>query len=206
MEKTKTALQPKTLKFYLPTEVAEKEMMYVLEDGTLLTLKEMKQMVVPSKKNQKRAVSNKATGRAYIIPSEQYLTWMKEMSPAFDKFYLQAMNAGVRLPIVRCNITVLFYYPDTRNRDNHNKFETIADSLVAAGVLGDDSFQVIHETKLRGYTCRDKPRTEIYISIIEAGQPEYEWDITNEAKHREKLLERKRIQKKIQRDKAKREV
>jgi hypothetical protein len=123
------------------------------------------------------------------------------MLPTFDKFHLQALDEGVRLPIVRCNITCLFYYPETRDRDNHNKFETIADMLVDAGILGDDSFKVIHETKLRGYTNRNKPRTEIYITILEPDSSDYDWDITDYDKHKKDMRERKTMQKRIQRAK-----
>lgn len=193
-------LQPKTLKFYLPTEVEGERVSYVMPDGEILTYQQYIKQVVPSKKNQKRAVSNKVTGRAYIIPSEQYLKWREEMLPQFEKFYLQAYDAGISLPIVRCNITCLFYYPEPRDRDNHNKFETIADMLVEAGVLADDSFKVFHETKLRGYCKRDKPRTEIYISILTADMKEYEWDLTSEQYWVDQRA-KKALQKRIQRAK-----
>lgn len=194
---------PKTLKFYLQSEVETNMVSYVDEQGNLLTYSEVKKLVVPSKKNQKRAVSNKATGRAYIIPSEQYIKWKAEMLPEFEKFYFQALEEQVRLPIVRCNINCIFYYPDTRDRDNHNKFETIADMLVEAGVLADDSYKVFHETKMKGYCKKDKPRTEIYITIITADMKEYEWDATS-PDYNKKLLQKKAIQKRIQRDKKKR--
>jgi hypothetical protein len=193
----------KRIKLILPTEVPIERHSYVDASGNLITLEEYRKLVVPSKKNQKRAVTNPNTLRAYIIPSQQYIDWKKINAPLFEQMYLKLEAKGVSLPIVRCDIRLLFYYPDSHTRDNHNKFETIADMMVDAGILADDSFKVFNDTSMKGKVCRHQPRTEIYITLLAGDHPDYEWDITDQKKYKARLRKRDTNRKRHSRAKTK---
>lgn len=159
-------------------------------------------MLVPSKKNQKELFKDR-NGKFMVAPSAQFGKWKRMHQKVFSDFHDQLINSGVNLPIVRCKIKVLFYFPDSKKRDLSNKFETIMDELVDHEIVIDDQFQVVKPVVLDGFVCRDRPRTEIYITIITADMPEYEWDITNQAKHSKATAERRAIKEKIRRAKKK---
>lgn len=195
--------KPVTIKLYLKGEVVDGVKSVTTETGEVITLEEIRKIVVPSKKNQKRPMVNKTTGRAYLIPSQQYLDWLKEHIKVFDDYYLKLYERrDISLPIVRCDIKVLFYYPDARTRDNGNKYETIRDMLRDSGIIADDSFKVFNNENTKGKVCRDKPRTEIYITILPPSHPDYDWDITSE-EYYEKKKQRRTIQRRMQRAKQK---
>lgn len=191
--------QPHTIKFVLLGEI-ERDRIIESPDGESVVVR--KRSVVPSKKNQKEAAIS-LSGHPYIRPNPKYIKWKKEHDVFFRELYNKLFyNQRVRLPIARCNIKVLFYYPNSQDRDNHNKFETIADMLKEHEVIASDSFKVFHETILRGVVKRDKPRTEVYITIIEPSHQDYGWDLTSESYH-ELQRKKKAIQRKNLRSKGK---
>jgi len=195
-------MQPKVLKLYLPGEVSPRKEVFVSESGEIMEYDVVKKLLVPSKKNQKQIISNKHTGKKYIIDSKHYLAWQRSMAPVFESFFNAAHAAGIRLPIARCKAKVLFYFPDSKDRDLTNKFETIADELTAHGILLDDTFKVLKPVHVDGWVCRQRPRTEIYLTVIEPGSDGYEWDITSDDFHQSQR-KKKAIQAKIRRRKKK---
>jgi Holliday junction resolvase RusA-like endonuclease len=191
-------LQPKVLKLYIPGETAQRKQVFESASGEILEYDVSKKLLVPSKKNQKQIISNKYTGKKYIIDSKHYVAWQKAMEPVFQKFYAAAYEAGINLPIARCKAKVLFYFPDSKDRDLTNKFETIADELTAHGIILDDTFKVMKPVHVDGWVCRDRPRTEVYLTIISPESPEYEWDITSQ-KYEATQLKKRAIQAKVRR-------
>src|SRR5687768_11081486 len=122
--------QPITLKFVLKGEVTDNKVFYQTESGEVLEYDIRKRILVPSKKNSQDAIVNKSTGKAYIIPSKQYTKWVADHLDIFRNWAVQLYERqDVSLPIVRCKIKILHYYPDSMTRDNHNKNETIYDML-----------------------------------------------------------------------------
>lgn len=192
--------QPKVLKMYIPGEISHRTEVFEAESGEILEYDVSKKTLVPSKKNQKQIITNKYTGKKYIIDSKQYVSWQKYMTPIFREFFDSAYRAGVNLPISRCKVKVLFYFPDSKDRDLTNKFETIADELTAHGILLDDTFKVMKPVHVDGWVCRNRPRTEVYLTIITPECSEYEWDITS-TDYAKKQLAIKAIQAKIRRRK-----
>lgn len=192
--------QPKVLKLYIPGEVVERKEVFVSESGEILEYDVIRKILVPSKKNQKQIVTNQSNGKSYIIGSRQYLKWQKDNSEMFRSFYDSAYNEGVNLPISRCKAKALFYFPDSKDRDLTNKFDTLADELTSHGIILDDNFKVLKPVHVDGWVCRNRPRTELYLTIISADNPEYEWDITSE-KYNDQQLHRRAIQAKIRRRK-----
>lgn len=194
---------PKTLKLYLPGEVVESREVFQTQSGEILEWDVKRRVLVPSKKNQKEIITNKRTGKMQMIPSRQFERWMAEHSSVFKEMYHEIEAKGVRMPIVRCKVKCMFYFPDSKNRDLTNKFETIADALVDHGILADDGFKVMNPVTVAGFMCRNRPRTEIYITVIEPGSPDYEWDITSERHEEDRKkdrAERTRIRRIIKKD------
>lgn len=191
----------KMLKLYLPGEINYRKEVFETPDGEVFEYDVSSRLLVPSKKNQKQIISNKHNGKKYIIDSKQYVSWKKQTESLFRKFYESASEAGVRLPIARCKAKVLFYFPDAKDRDLTNKFETIADELVANQIILDDSFKVMKPVHVDGWVCRDRPRTEVYLTVIPPTHKEYDWDATTE-RYRNEQLKKKAIQAKIRRRKA----
>jgi len=172
-------MKPKTLRLVLKGEVVEREVAYELPDGSIVELADLVKLVVPSKKNQQRMAVNKTTLKAVPIPSLQHEKWEKDNMKVFQEFANQAiLKHNVSLPIARCKVSVYFYFPDSRDRDLSNKFETLADIMVRSGIILDDKFKVMKPVFLDGWVQRDKPRTEIFITIITGDMKEYEWDLT----------------------------
>lgn len=167
-----------------------------MPDGSVLSYDVVKNIVVPSKKNQKQIIKNKKTGAPKIISSVQFLKWQKQVADALREVYNKLYHEGISLPIARCKVKVLFYFADTKSRDLSNKWESIADELVSHGILLDDDFKVVKPIVLDGCVYKDRPRTEIYITIISPQDKEYDWDVTT-ATHYEKIRRRKALQAKI---------
>ena len=153
--------------------------MFKTEKGEVLEYDITKKILVPSKKNNKEIITNKRTGKMQVVGSRQYIKWQERNKKVFREFHEVLYNKGIKLPLSRCKVKALFYFPDSKKRDLTNKFETIADELVAHGIILDDPFQVLKPIMLDGFVCRERPRTEIYITIIEPGDPGYDWDITS---------------------------
>lgn len=134
----------------------------------------------------------------YLVGSRQFQRWKQEMVPVFEKLYNDLVAQGVRMPIYRCKVKAIFYFPDSKDRDLTNKFDTIADELRDHRIIADDKFKVLKPIVLDGFVCRNKPRTEVYITIISPESPEYEWDITS-PDYEQKQKARRAVKSKIRR-------
>ena len=200
------------LKLVLKGEIVELEEAYQMADGTIIKIDKKKTIVVPSKKNQQVITINQKinedTGVQTLTPvllsSAQHQRWHKENLKVFRDWKTKIeLDHGVRIPIVRCKLKILFYFPDSKDRDLGNKAETIYDMLAekhGVGIIADDKFKVLNPITLKGWVKRDKPRTEIYLSVIEPDSPEYEWDLTDPQWYADQKARRTQLQK-IRRDK-----
>ncbi len=198
--------KPRTLKYIIPGEVLSAITEYVTESGEVIRINKMKSLVVPSKKNKKQIVKNAQTGQPHLVDSEHFKRWKAATDKIFEAWYVKLFeDKSIRLPIVRCNLKVLFYYPDSLGRDAHNKYETICDMLSLHGIIADDSSKVLNNESTRGVVRRDNPRTEIYITILEPGHEGYEWDETP-PEYFDMMRARKAAQRRIHRDKKKKQA
>lgn len=111
-----------------------------------------------TKKNSQRIVTNKRTGKSYLIPSKAYEKYEKEAG-----WFLKPL--GINCPV---NVKCLFYMPTRRKVDLTNLLESIDDVMVKYGVLADDDYKVVaaHDGSRVLYD-KENPRTEIYISPFE---------------------------------------
>lgn len=115
-----------------------------------------------SKKNSQQILTNKATGRPFIMPSKKYKDYEKAAAKYIPK--LRQPNP-IDQPV---NIKCLFYMPTRRKVDLTNLLEAIDDVMVKAGLLADDDFTIIqsHDGSRVLYD-KNNPRTEVYIDAAE---------------------------------------
>ena len=109
---------------------------------------------IPSKKNSKQIIYIK--DRPLIIPSKNHKIWHTgAMSQLSGKRPVEGQIS--RLEAV--------FYPSTKRKsDLSNKFESVADLLVDAGIIEDDNWWVMPEVNLKfGGVDRENPRAEITI-------------------------------------------
>lgn len=113
---------------------------------------------IPSKKNAR--VSFIRGGKMINIPSKNYQDWNKEAVSILKLSY-----TGSR--IEKCiKVSLTFFSPDKRKYDLSNKTESVMDTLVDAGILEDDNYNVVPELILKhGGLDKENPRCEIEIVL-----------------------------------------
>lgn len=113
-----------------------------------------------SKKNSQQILTNKATGRGFIMPSKVFKDYEKAAL-----WYVPHKGLKIDYPVsVKC----LFYMPTLRPCDLNNMLEGVTDLLVTAGLLADDNYTIVnnHDGSRILYS-KENPRTEIYIEVVE---------------------------------------
>lgn len=111
-----------------------------------------------SKKNSQRIVTNRVTGKPFIIQSQQY-----EEFEAVAAYFLKPQPQNpIDYPVtVRC----IYYMPTRRRVDMSNLMAATHDILVKFKVLADDNRNVIASVDgSRVYWDKENPRTEIEIT------------------------------------------
>ena len=114
-----------------------------------------------SKKNSQRIVTNRITGKPFIIQSPQYEAYEQ----AASYFLRPKPKNPIDYPVtVRC----IFYMPTRRKVDKSNLEAAAHDVLVKYGVLADDNRDIIASTDgSRVFYDKNNPRTEIEITAFE---------------------------------------
>ena len=97
---------------------------------------------IPSKKNSKRIFKG-VNGKPFITSQKGYKEW--EYITALE-LASQAKQCLLSKPIsYPVSINVAFGYGDNRKRDMDNSLTSILDTLVFAGILKDDSWQIVEK-------------------------------------------------------------
>lgn len=111
-----------------------------------------------SKKNSQQILTNRATGRPFIMPSKKYKEYERTAMAFLPKL---RQSDAINYPV---NVKCLFYMPTKRKCDLVNMLEAIDDILVKAEMLEDDNYTIIasHDGSRVLYD-KENPRTEIYI-------------------------------------------
>lgn len=113
-----------------------------------------------SKKNSQQILTNRATGRPFIMPSKQYKAYEKDA----QLFLRPKPPRPISCPV---NVKCVFYMPTYRLTDKSNLEEAAHDVLVAAGILADDNRDIIASTDgSRVLYDKANPRTEITITRV----------------------------------------
>lgn len=109
-----------------------------------------------SKKNSQRIMTNRATGKPFIMPSAQYKQYERDAARFLPR------GVHVAEPV---NVKCLFYMPTRRKVDLTNLLEAIDDIMVKAGLLADDNSEIVqsHDGS-RVFYDKANPRTEIIIT------------------------------------------
>ena len=111
-----------------------------------------------SKKNSQQILTNRKTGRPFIMPSSKYRQYEREAA-----WFLEPRPPRP----IECEVSVkcLFYMPTMRRIDLNNLLEAATDLLVSAGVLKDDHYGIVvsHDGSRVLYD-KENPRTEITIT------------------------------------------
>ena len=121
----------------------------------------MIKIVIPlppiTKKNSSRILINKATGRPFVSPSQQYKDYETQAG-----WYIKGKDRKhINAPV---NIKCVFYMPTKRKVDLSNLISAAMDILVRYGVIEDDNSEiVVSNDGSRVYYDKYNPRTEIFI-------------------------------------------
>jgi hypothetical protein len=201
-------MQPKTLKLVIKGEIPELPLVYTTLEGEIITIKNSRKSPVPSKKNDKRVGVNPKTLKQFVIPSKQHEKWLAENKPIFQNFVEHVVRVHkIPLPIQRLKAKILFYFPDSKTRDLFAKVETLADIMHDKDVklIQDDDFKLFRNISAYGWTDRSSPRTEIYLTVLLPGHPDYEYDKTP-PEYFTQLRLRKNAQRRISRDLKRRSI
>jgi len=111
---------------------------------------------IPSQKNNKQILVNRATNKPFIASNSGVLAWKRDAL-----WQLKAYKPIEKYPVA---LTVVFYVPDNRRRDLDNMLTSIQDVLVKAGILKDDNWQNLSPITLDcGGIDKENPRAEIWI-------------------------------------------
>ena len=110
-----------------------------------------------SKKNSQRIVTNRITGKPFIIQSPQY----EDYEAAASYCLKPKPKNPIDYPVtVRC----IYYMPTKRRVDMSNLMAATHDILVKYGVLADDNRDIIASVDgSRVHYDKQNPRTEIEI-------------------------------------------
>lgn len=113
-----------------------------------------------SKKNSQQILTNRTTGKPFVMPSQQFKDYETAALWFVPKRYY------IDYPV---NVECHFYMSTKRKVDLTNLLEAIDDVMVKAGLLSDDNYTVIqsHDGS-RVYYDKDNPRTEIRITKAES--------------------------------------
>lgn len=114
-----------------------------------------------TKKNSQQIMTNKKTGRPFIMPSSQYKKYEREAA----RFLTPRPPRPIECSL---NIKCLFYLPTRRRTDLTNLLEAVDDLLVAEGIIADDHYGIV--TAHDGSRChydKTNPRTEITITRLQ---------------------------------------
>lgn len=117
-----------------------------------------------TKKNSQQILTNKKTGRPFIMPSKQYKQYERDAALFLKPRPKTPISCSV-------NIKCLFFLPTRRKTDLTNLLEAVDDILVHVGIIEDDHYGIV--TSHDGSRCfldKDNPRTEIYITRLREGE------------------------------------
>ncbi len=111
-----------------------------------------------TKKNHQDIFRNNKTGKPFVAPSKEYRLYER------NAMWFIPKGIYINEPV---NIKCLFYMPTKRKCDLTNLLEAIDDVMVKAGLLEDDSYDIIegHDGS-RVLFDKNNPRTEVEIQFL----------------------------------------
>lgn len=99
-------------------------------------------------------LSGKDGLKVYIQNSVKYTGWVSEQVPVIKEQALvweeKFGKYGLKFPLTNATIKVYHYWNDKMERDLTNKLDSITDLLVDAGIIENDSWQVLNRIHSEG--------------------------------------------------------
>lgn len=117
--------------------------------------------IIPSKKNSKRILRNRKTGRPYIGSSKEHDAWIAEHVPA-----LQCFCPGQKTLAWPLHIEYIFRPIHKYRFDLSNKIESINDLLVDAGIIEDDNHRIVYSMKAYITSAEGQKEDEMEVVIF----------------------------------------
>lgn len=115
---------------------------------------------VPSKKNSRRIFM--AGGRTVSVPSGRHAKWYRSALAE-----ITSAKVGCLFPIKgRLRVDCTFYHGDRRRRDHNNQMASILDLLVDAGIIADDSWDIVAEEFCKGRLRKGLGGARIEIGLL----------------------------------------
>lgn len=123
--------------------------------------------VIYSKKNSKRIITNRHTGKPMITSNSNAKAMEDDMVLQF-KHQARDYDYALTPPLA---VEIKIWEKDHTRRDLDNQATSVLDALVRAGVIEDDSVNVIQElnVKLAGFD-RKEPKANIKIWELNDGK------------------------------------
>lgn len=114
-----------------------------------------------SKKNSQQIMTNRMTGKPFVMPSKQF----KQYETA-ALWFIPRPYKPIDYPV---NVECHFFMSTRRKVDLTNLLEAIDDIMVKAGLISDDNFTIIqsHDGS-RVYYDKENPRTVVCITPAKA--------------------------------------
>lgn len=114
---------------------------------------------VKQKKNNKRVVYNKKTGKPFIMTEKKTTDYIHS---AVEQ--LKTQFAGCKISEYPISVHMTFYYETKHRKDIDNSATTILDCMKDAGVIDDDNVNYVNKL----YSCfggydKENPRVEIFL-------------------------------------------
>lgn len=114
---------------------------------------------VKAKKNNKRVVYNKKSGKPFIMTDKKTSDYIKDAIDQLEKQFI-----GYKITDYPITIAMTFYYPTKHRKDIDNSTTTILDCMKDAKIIIDDD--VAHVNQLHSYFGgydKENPRVEILL-------------------------------------------
>ena len=91
---------------------------------------------------------------------------MTKRAKDWKKEALWLLKAKGKKLRTRVAVTFNLYFPDRRRRDLGNFEKLATDCIVEAGIIEDDCWTILAETRKRGYLDKQNPRLEIEVRKV----------------------------------------
>ena len=114
----------------------------------------------PAQKNSKQMALNRATGSMFPVSNPIVKKWQKEVAQELAMVYPKVKFTG------RVVVSYMFYVKDNRRRDIDNMIASINDAIVKAGILEDDSWQLLKIGEADATLDKDNPRAVLTITSL----------------------------------------
>ena len=99
-------------------------------------------------------LSGKDGLKVYMQNSVKYTSWVSEQTPVINEQALvwaeKFEKYGLKFPLTNVTIKVYHYWNDKMERDLTNKLDSITDLMVSAGIIENDSWQVVNRIHSEG--------------------------------------------------------